>query len=53
MKKKKILIFENIIPDKPENTGMFESYYPDGSFDYLIWKKGGWEKQPDVLDNFQ
>lgn len=47
--KKKMLIQENIVPDKPQNAAYFEHYYPDGSFDYYIWKKGIWEKQPGIM----
>lgn len=50
---KKYLIYENIVPDKQLNTGNFEFYFPDGSFDYLIWKKGIWEKQPQMLNDFK
>ena len=50
--KLKYLIYENIVPDKPSNIGSFENYLPDGSFEYLIWKKGIWEKQPESLKLF-
>jgi hypothetical protein len=49
--KRKILIYENIVPDKPENAAFFEHYYPDGSFDFLLFKNGIWEKQPGMLEN--
>jgi hypothetical protein len=49
--KRKYLIFENIVPDKPSNAAFFEHYFPDGTFDYLIWKNGIWEKQPGFLQN--
>lgn len=48
---RKFLIYENLVVDKPGNEQSFEHYYPDGSFDYLIWnKKGQWEKQPKMLE---
>ncbi len=50
--KQKALIYENIIPDKPANAGNFSTYLPDGTFDYLIWKKGIWEKQPGMFNDF-
>jgi hypothetical protein len=49
--KRKYLIFENIVPDKPSNAAYFEHYYPDGTFDFLIWKNGIWDKQPGFLQN--
>jgi hypothetical protein len=51
--KRKYLIYENIVPDKPSNTGFVEHYYPDGSFDYLIWKNGIWVKQKGFLEVIQ
>ncbi len=51
--KRKYLIYENIVPDKLSNTGNFEFYFPDGSFDYLIWKNGIWEKQPLQFEDFK
>lgn len=49
--KKKILLIENIVPDKPANAGNFEFYFPDGSFDTLLWKSGKWEKQKGIIEN--
>lgn len=52
--KRKYLIYENIVPDKPENSAYADRYFPDGSFDYMIWnKKGQWEKQPKMLEIFE
>lgn len=50
--KQKVIIYENIVPDKPANAGNFSTYLPDGTFDYLIWKKGIWEKQPGMFNDF-
>jgi hypothetical protein len=47
--KRKYLIYENIVPDKPANAGFIEHYYPDGTFDYLVWKNGVWIKQAGFL----
>jgi hypothetical protein len=52
--KRKYLIYENLVVDKPGNEYSFEHYFPDGSFDYMIWnKKGQWEKQPKQLEVFE
>jgi hypothetical protein len=48
--KQKYLIYENIVPDKPANAGFIEHYYPDGTFDYLLWKNGIWQKQAGFLE---
>lgn len=47
----KAIVYENIVPDKPANAGNFETYLPDGTFDFLLWKNGKWEKQPDMYRN--
>lgn len=44
------LVFENIVPPKLSQTGMYETYLPDGTFDYMIWKNCFWEKQSDLLN---
>jgi len=51
--KRKILVFENIIPPNAKSTGMYQTYVPDGSYDYMIWKNGEWQKQSDILINFK
>jgi hypothetical protein len=51
--KKKVLIYENVVPPNVNQTGMFETYIPDGSYDYMIWKNGKWEKQPDMVKDFK
>jgi hypothetical protein len=50
---KKMLIYENIIPPKADNVGMYESYVPDGSYDYMIWNGKNWEKQKDMVNDFK
>ena len=50
--KKKYLIFETILPPRPQDYGHPETYLPDGSFDYMIFKKGLWEKQTGMLKDF-
>ena len=51
--KRKMLVYENIVPSKPQNAGMYETYVPDGSYDYMVWKKGKWEKQPGMVRDFK
>jgi len=51
--KRKILVYENIVPPKPGNEGMYETYVPDGSYDYMIWKNGTWKKQKEMLKDFK
>jgi hypothetical protein len=42
--KRKVIFYENLIPPKTSATGIFSTYLPDGSFDYLEFKKGFWVK---------
>ncbi len=51
--KKKMLIYENIVPSKPQNAGMYDTYIPDGSYDFMLWKKGKWERQSDIVRDFK
>ncbi|MES2654597.1 MAG: hypothetical protein V4620_03355 [Bacteroidota bacterium] len=51
--KPKLLIYENIIPPKADNVGMYETYIPDGSYDYMLWNGKVWEKQKNMLEDFK
>lgn len=51
--KRKLFIYENIIPPKPDNVGMYETYVPDGSYDYMIWNGRVWEKQKGMVTDFK
>ena len=51
--KKKILVYENVSPTRMQDYGHPETYLPDGSYDFLIFKKGIWEKQPGMLKDFK
>ena len=51
--KRKILVFENLVPPNLNQTGIFETYIPDGSYDLMMWKNGRWEKQEGMLDDFK
>ena len=42
--KRKVLFYENLIPAKSSGTGIYSTYLPDGTFDYLEFKKGFWIK---------
>lgn len=48
--KYKYLLFENLVPNKDANIGNPAYYFPDGSFDYCIWKDGRWLKQDKILE---
>ncbi len=52
--KKKYLIYESVVPTRPQDQGHPETYLPDGSYDYLIFnpKTGVWKKQKDMLRDF-
>jgi hypothetical protein len=48
--KKNHLIYENIVPPKPSNVGMYETYLPDGSYDFMAWKNGKWQITGELKD---
>jgi len=50
--KKKYLIYEVVLPVKPQDYGHPETYLPDGSFEYMMLNKGIWEKQKGILRDF-
>lgn len=50
--KKKFLVYENVSPTRLQDYGHPETYLPDGSYDFLIFKNGKWEKQPGILKDF-
>lgn len=52
--KKGYLIYESVVPTRPQDYGHPETYLPDGSYDYLILNKktGIWVKQKGPLKDF-
>jgi hypothetical protein len=50
--KKKILVYENVSPTRVQDYGHPETYLPDGSYDFLLFKNGIWEKQQGMLKDF-
>lgn len=51
VKSKKLIAFENLIPPSPNAVGMYETYLPDGSYDYFVFKKGKWIKKTMLFEN--
>jgi hypothetical protein len=45
---KKMIIFDNLVPEAPEGKGIYETYVMDGSYNGLVFKKGLWQFQEDV-----
>lgn len=52
--KKGYLIYESVVPTRPQDQGHPETYLPDGSYDYLLFNKktGLWVKQSGMLKDF-
>jgi hypothetical protein len=48
--KKKYLVIENIVPPRPQDYGNPETYLPDGSYEYMVWEKGMWQKKGPLRD---
>lgn len=41
-KEENIIIFANTVPPNPQLKGQFQYYLPDGTYDYMKYKKGFW-----------
>lgn len=41
-KEEKIIIFANTVPPNPNMKGQFQYYLPDGTYDFMRYKKGFW-----------
>ena len=46
--KDKMIVFDHLSPPEPNQTGMYENYGPDFSYDGLKFKKGKWELMRDI-----
>jgi hypothetical protein len=44
----KMIVFDHLSPTDPKQTGMYENYGPDFSYDGLKFKKGKWELVKDI-----
>ncbi|MFY0643096.1 MAG: hypothetical protein JXR19_01365 [Bacteroidia bacterium] len=45
------IVFANLIPINPLFEGRKEAYVPDGTYDYLEFKKGIWERHPFLFED--
>ncbi len=41
----KQIVFNHLVPFHPLQKGMYEFYVPDGTYDYLEFKKGFWKRK--------
>lgn len=42
------IVFDHLSPNNKDAEGLYEFYYPDGSYDALILENGRWKYEPDV-----
>lgn len=47
----KKIVFANLVPINPIYKGRYETYIPDGTYDYLIFKRGVWERYSLLFNN--
>ncbi len=45
------IVFANLIPINPLFEGRYETYVPDGTYDYLEFKKGYWYRYPFLFED--
>lgn len=50
-KQEKKIVFANLEPINPIYKGRFETYVPDGTYDYLQFEKGIWERYTLLFNN--
>jgi hypothetical protein len=50
--KRKILVYENLSPPRQDDYDKPQTFLPNGSYEYFVFKKGVWEKQKNGLTNF-
>jgi hypothetical protein len=50
-RKKNIITFEHLVPPNPNAKGDYRMYFPDGTYDYFVFKKGVWIKKEMLFDN--
>jgi hypothetical protein len=49
----KMITFDKLIPPNEFGEGMFYTYVPDGTYDYLLWKKNRWVFEEELFDTFK
>lgn len=42
------IVYDHLSPSNPDAEGLYEFYYPDGSYDALILENGKWKLEADV-----
>lgn len=47
----KKIVFANLVPINPIYKDRYETYIPDGTYDYLIFKRGIWERYSLLFNN--
>ncbi len=45
------IVFANLVPINPAYKGRYETYIPDGTYDYLQFEKGIWERYTLLFNN--
>ncbi len=48
---KKYIVFDHLAPLTSKALGIYELYFPDGSYDYFIFKDGYWTLSEKLFDN--
>jgi len=50
-KDEKKIVFANLVPINPMYEGKYETYIPDGSYDYLKFERGIWQRFGGLFNN--
>jgi hypothetical protein len=44
------IVFDHLVPESPQAEGMYEYYFPDGTYDGLLFDDGRWVYKADLGD---
>ncbi|MBR9859516.1 hypothetical protein GYB22_01940 [bacterium] len=50
-KNEKKIVFANLVPINPAYEGRYETYVPDGSYDYLVFQRGVWVREEGLFND--
>jgi hypothetical protein len=48
-----LITFDHLVPPNPNSKGVLYTYVPDGTYDYLEFKKGKWVWKEGLFENFK
>lgn len=53
LEKEEAIVYDHMVPPDPSLKGKYNTYIPDGSYDYLMFKKGAWRLNRKLWDEIR